>query len=161
MTPVYQHILNELQGAVRLAVRGAARELTQLHNVPSKEVDILTLNAVVCEVDSLADLPTLTFSDMIIAIRASVENEHAEDKEENCEHSDVSTTIDGHVGHLMTVQEFKDDCWRGVFNDYDGSGDLVKDGAVIVKRIDDSWIVKPSNRHAIPDDITHILWYNT
>ena len=78
MPPVYTLILNELQGAIRLAIRGAAHELTENHNVSQPEADILTLTAVVCEIDALADLPTLTLSDITIAIRASVENEHAD-----------------------------------------------------------------------------------
>ena len=78
MPPVYSLVLNELQGAVRLAIRGAAHELTENHNISQPEADILTLTAVVCEVDALANLPTLTLGDVIIAIRTSVENEHAD-----------------------------------------------------------------------------------
>ncbi|KKK87061.1 hypothetical protein LCGC14_2757030 [marine sediment metagenome] len=77
--PLPHHlVLNELQGAVRLAIRGAAHELTEYLNISQPEADILTLTAVICEVDALADLPTLTLSDITIAIRASVENEHAD-----------------------------------------------------------------------------------
>ena len=76
--PIYQLILNELQGAVRLAIRGAAHELTENHNVTQPEADVLTLNAAVCAIDGLADLPTLTIDSVFVAIRTSVENEHAD-----------------------------------------------------------------------------------
>ena len=68
----------ELQGAIRLAIRGAAHELTEYHNVPQPEADIITLTAAMCAVDSMTDLPALTFSEMILAIRTAVENEHAD-----------------------------------------------------------------------------------
>ena len=73
------------------------------------------------------------------------------------------TTIDGHEGDLMTVEEFKDACEDGCFIDYDGMGDMVKDGHIVVVDPDSNFFgnwVKPSTRHLIPDDITHILWYN-
>ena len=75
---VHNLILNELQGAVRLLIRGAAHELTEYHNIPQPEADILTLTAVVYEIDALADLPTLTLSDVITTIRTSIKNEHAD-----------------------------------------------------------------------------------
>ncbi len=175
MPPVYNLILNELQGAVRLLIRGAAHELIENHNVPQPEADILTLTAVFCEIDSLADLPTLVLSDVITAIRVSVENERTDALEEakvsktscvtdecmtDCSTDD--TTIDGHIGHLMTVEEFKEACYQGLFIDYDGMGDLVKDGKIVTKRNQDNhpqWIT-PSTRLTIPEDVTHILWYN-
>lgn len=166
LTMVSQNlILNELQGAIRLCIRGAAHELTENHNVSQPEADILTLTAVVCEVDALADLPTLTLSDVTIAIRASVENEHADALAgaEESKLSDIAnTTIDGHVGYLMTAGDFKEACDQGMFIDYDGHGDLVKNGKIVTKRNQDNhpqWI-SPSNRHTIPEDVTHILWYN-
>jgi hypothetical protein len=78
MLPIYNHILNELQGAVRLCIRGAAHELTEYHNVPQPEADILTLTAVVGAIDMIADLPTLTVGEVLNAIRISVESEHAD-----------------------------------------------------------------------------------
>ncbi|KKL17047.1 hypothetical protein LCGC14_2489430 [marine sediment metagenome] len=72
------YILNELQGAIRLAIRGAAQELTENHNVTQPEADILALTAAVCAVDALADLPTLTLREVLHAIRVSIENEHAD-----------------------------------------------------------------------------------
>ncbi len=79
MPPVYQHVLNELQGAIRLSIQGAAHELTENLNVSQPEADVLTLTAAFCEVDALADLPTLVMSDVIIAIRAAIEKEHADE----------------------------------------------------------------------------------
>ncbi len=76
--PIYQHVLNELQGAIRLSVQGAAHELTENHDVPQPKADILTITAAFCEIDALADLPTLVLSDVIIAIKAAIENEHAD-----------------------------------------------------------------------------------
>lgn len=75
------------------------------------------------------------------------------------DHND--TTIDGHVGDLMTVKEFKAACADGLFIDYDGMGDMVKDGKIVVAHIDAAypWI-QPSTADTIPDEITHILWYN-
>jgi hypothetical protein len=78
MPPVYNLILNELQGSIRLSIRGAAHELTKYHNVSQPEADILTLTAAVYAVDALADLPTLTLAELHLAIRASVENEYAD-----------------------------------------------------------------------------------
>ena len=66
--------LNDLRGAVRLSFAGTAHVLTEYHDVPQPEADILALTAILDEIDAIADLPTLTLSDAIIAIRASVEN---------------------------------------------------------------------------------------
>lgn len=164
-TPVYQLILNELQGAVRLLIRGAAHELTEHHDVSQPGADILTLTAVICEVDALADLPTLTLSEVTNAIRVSIENEHADalaNAEESKTSALIDTTIDGHVGYLMMVKEFKEACNQGMFNDHDGMGDLVKEDKIVTKRGETGipeWIY-PSNLENIPEDITHILWYN-
>ena len=76
MPPSYNYILNELQGAVRLAIRGTAYELTEYHNVSQPEADIIALRSVVREIDAIADLPTLVFHEVLSAIRASVEHEH-------------------------------------------------------------------------------------
>lgn len=71
-------------------------------------------------------------------------------------------TIDGNTGDLMTVKDFKEACDEGAFIDYDGFGDLVKDGKIVTPLDEDEiplWI-KPSRRHLISADVTHILWYN-
>ena len=74
----------------------------------------------------------------------------------------MDTTIDGHTGCLMTVAEFNAACEAGAFIDYDGMGDLVKDGEIVTPRAASGcpeWVV-PSIRHTIPEGITHVLWYN-
>lgn len=58
-------------------------------------------------------------------------------------------------GELMTVQEFKDAVRCAAFTDYDGFGCPVKDGKVYSK-----FFVSPSRLHDIPEDATHIEWYN-
>lgn len=72
-------------------------------------------------------------------------------------------TIDGHCGDLMTVKEFKEACECNALMDYDGMGDLVKDGEIVTPLDGDGlmpqWIY-PSECDSIPDGITHILWYN-
>lgn len=74
----------------------------------------------------------------------------------------IETTIDENTGYLMTVKEFKESCDMGVYIDYDGFGDLVKDGKIVTPLDEDEiplWI-KPSRHHLISADVTHILWYN-
>ena len=66
--------LNDLCGAVRLSFAGTVHVLTEYYDVPQPEADILALTAILNEIDAIADLPTLTLSDAIIAIRASVED---------------------------------------------------------------------------------------
>lgn len=63
----------------------------------------------------------------------------------------------GPAGHddVYTVAEFKEKCDCGAFIDYDGSGCTVKDGFA---DLDSN--VKPSTRHEIPEDVTHIVWFN-
>lgn len=69
------------------------------------------------------------------------------------------TTIDGHTGTLMTVEDFKESCVDGLFIDYDGMGDMVKDGKIV--EVDAAYpYIYPSIADSIPDEITHILWYN-
>jgi len=56
---------------------------------------------------------------------------------------------------VYTVEEFKEFCGAGAFIDYDGFGHPVKDGFA------DACInIKPSRLSAIPEDATHIVWYN-
>lgn len=59
-------------------------------------------------------------------------------------------------GALMTVEEFKSDCDAGALIDYDGFGYPVKDG----KSAGYQHKVYPSERHSIPADATHIVWFN-
>ncbi len=55
---------------------------------------------------------------------------------------------------LMSVEEFLEHCEYGGFIDYDGHGSAVKDGKAA------PLCIKPSLRHLIPKDATHIEWYN-
>lgn len=66
-----------------------------------------------------------------------------------------NTTIEGHTGDLIDIKSFMESCESNFFMDYDGMGHMVKDGKII----DPKWIW-PSTRHTIPEDVTHILWYN-
>jgi hypothetical protein len=60
---------------------------------------------------------------------------------------------------LMTVAKFKDCVYEGGFIDYDGYGEPYKDG-----KICEDVIVNPSDIRtkfaSIPEDATHIVWYN-
>ena len=56
---------------------------------------------------------------------------------------------------VYTVKEFKEFCKDGAFIDYDGFGYPVKD-----KMADPSIWIKPSKLGMIPEDATHIVWYN-
>ena len=61
--------------------------------------------------------------------------------------------VDG--ADVYTVDEFKFACRDGAFVDYDGDGHPVKD-----HMINTSILVKPSKWNEIPEDATHIVWYN-
>lgn len=56
---------------------------------------------------------------------------------------------------VYTVAEFHRFVQDGSFIDYDGHGYPVKD-----KRADKSIVIKPSKLYRIPEDATHIVWYN-
>ena len=56
---------------------------------------------------------------------------------------------------VYTVEEFKQCCHDHAFIDYDGFGHPVKDGLA-----DESITIKPSRLGLIPNDATHIVWYN-
>ena len=56
---------------------------------------------------------------------------------------------------VYTIEEFKDHCKRGSFIDYDGWGYPVKD-----KKSDRTIQIQPSTISKIPDDATHIVWFN-
>lgn len=57
---------------------------------------------------------------------------------------------------VLTLLEFEEDCKFGLFIDYDGFGHPMKDGF-----IDQKIWVRPSDRStSIPEDATHIVWYN-
>lgn len=56
---------------------------------------------------------------------------------------------------VYTVEEFRDYCNRRMFIDYDGIGCPVREG-----KSDENIVIKPSRLEAIPDDATHVVWYN-
>lgn len=56
-------------------------------------------------------------------------------------------------GDLMEIDEFREACKHGCFNDYDGSGRLVKGG-----RMSDEYL-SCSEWRLWPSDITHVMWY--
>lgn len=56
---------------------------------------------------------------------------------------------------VYTVAEFRERCSRGWFVDSDGYGYPVKRSLA-----DDRIGIKPSNLSTIPDDATHVVWFN-
>ena len=56
---------------------------------------------------------------------------------------------------VYTIKEFKQSCESGAFIDYDGFGYPIKD-----KLADNKIIIRPSQLEDIPNDATHIVWYN-
>lgn len=56
---------------------------------------------------------------------------------------------------VYTVEEFINCCKRSSFIDYDGHGYPVKNSLA-----DETICIKPSRFNAIPEDATHIVWYN-
>lgn len=59
------------------------------------------------------------------------------------------------TGNLMTVEEFREYVEDGFLVDYDGHGRLVRNGEVERKGY-----ILPSEVNEIPQDVTHIRWYN-
>ena len=56
---------------------------------------------------------------------------------------------------VYTVEEFRDCCEVGAFIDYDGFGYPVKNSLA-----DNSITIVPSRLEEIPEDATHIIWFN-
>ena len=56
---------------------------------------------------------------------------------------------------VYTVEGFKEFCEDGAFIDYDGVGHPVKNDLA-----DESIWIKPSRLDEIPEDATHIVWFN-
>lgn len=63
--------------------------------------------------------------------------------------------------YIMTLQDFNECVESGVFDDYDGFGFAILDNG---EKLLDDWdkeMVKPSNYKSwIPENVTHIVWYN-
>mgnify|MGYP000845426080 CR=1 FL=1 len=57
-------------------------------------------------------------------------------------------------GDLMTVENFKESVKYGALIDYDGHGLVVKDRKMA------KWVMYPSIAHLIPEDATHVMWFN-
>jgi len=57
-------------------------------------------------------------------------------------------------GDLIPVEKWLKECENGMFIDYDGSGYAVKDDMVDLTKI------YPSTRKSLPDDATHVIWFN-
>jgi len=75
---------------------------------------------------------------------------------------DVNYTFTGTYGNqpegeddVYTLEEFRENVECGAFIDSDGLGHPVKG-----RKSDPSIIIKPSRLHEIPEDATHIVWYN-
>ncbi len=58
-------------------------------------------------------------------------------------------------GDLMTVEEFREAVKIGAFTDYDGHGIAAKNGMCSRERH-----IYPSTVDQIPEDATHIVWFN-
>ncbi len=56
---------------------------------------------------------------------------------------------------VYTVDEFRECVKDGAFIDYDGFGHPVKD-----KKANEDICIQPSRVDDIPDDTTHIIWFN-
>jgi hypothetical protein len=81
-------------------------------------------------------------------------------KEYDTDHPWIDHKIDGHTGHLMKLDEWKECCDEGGFIDYDGYGDTIDSEYNLIGNI-----VKPSDYtklggKKIPIDTKYILWYN-
>ena len=68
-------------------------------------------------------------------------------------------------GDLMTVEEYLEAVECGAFIDYDGMGEAVRDGLageypVCPETGWPDWIKPSQGVEAIPEDATHILWFN-
>lgn len=57
--------------------------------------------------------------------------------------------------HIMTWEDFFEYCKDKLFIDYDGHAHPMKDGF-----IDPNIWIYPSTRNSIPEDATHVVWYN-
>lgn len=57
-------------------------------------------------------------------------------------------------GDLISVQDFKEYVRTKMFIDYDGHGNPVKNNLM------SNQVIKPSRIYEIPEDATHIMWFN-
>lgn len=72
--------------------------------------------------------------------------------------------IDPKLGDVMTVEEYLECVDDGGFIDDDGMGDVARDGLIAEPEAgEDGWPkwLRPSDRDLfIPEDATHVVWYN-
>jgi len=81
----------------------------------------------------------------------------------------IDHKIDGCLGHLIPLEEWKECCDEGGFIDYDGYGNAVDGNYKIIEMVDsldyEGNHIWPSDYTElggakIPDDAKYILWYN-
>jgi hypothetical protein len=60
----------------------------------------------------------------------------------------------GDIGDLFTIEQWKHHVAVGLFNEFDGSGSFVKDGAYMTGFVFDD-VFGP-----VPEGATHVEWYN-
>lgn len=79
--------------------------------------------------------------------------------------ADYSKQVEGDNGDLIPVADYLDMVRDGSLIDYDGMGDVVKDGRYAAAAYNEAtgwpdWIMPSDGDSLIPEDATHILWYN-
>ncbi len=57
---------------------------------------------------------------------------------------------------VYTVEEFNELCDTSCLIDYDGFGHPITGEGMM----DPAWCLVPSQRHTLPDEVTHIQWFN-
>lgn len=63
--------------------------------------------------------------------------------------------IDPDLGYVFELQDYLDAVKEGLLVDYDGFGHPARGGMM-----NNRWYIKPSKLEQIPEDATHIVWYN-
>jgi hypothetical protein len=66
--------------------------------------------------------------------------------------------IKKHSGHLMTLEQWKEDCDMHFFIDYDGAGDLVDQNFEIIGHTYPSEYTDKNRDYSL--DVKYVLWYN-
>lgn len=73
--------------------------------------------------------------------------------------SEFDILLDISIGDLIEIDQFRQDVDDGYLTDYDGSGHAVLGHAVL-----DNWMSSrtfcPSEIDELPEETTHILWFN-
>jgi hypothetical protein len=72
----------------------------------------------------------------------------------------IDHNIEGDVGHLMTIEEWKQDCEAGCLIDYDGFGSLVSAEYKFLDH-DDVYPSDHTERQIqFPEEAKYVHWYN-